>query len=131
VSIAAVGNSAIRITVTTSERFSTSIYAEDEEDGEDLHRWEAAEREGTVERTYDLRTLGLADDQERTNRAGQSLLAVLAGNGTVQHKADDKGMLELCGVLSKLMGIDESPFEFAEIEGKWVALFEVWNPLGR
>ena len=129
VSIAANGEAGIRISVTTSERFAASTYTEDEKDGEDLHRWEAAERDGTVERTYDLRTLGLADDQERPNRAGQSLLAVLAGNGTVQRKADDKGMLELCGVLSKLMGIDESPFKFAKIEEKWVALFEAWNSL--
>ena len=126
VSIAAVGNSAIRITVTTSERFSASTYAEDEENGEDLHRWEAAEREGTVERTYDLRTLGLADDHGRPNRSGQALFAVLAGRGIVQRNPDDKGMLELCGVLSKLMGIDESPFEFAEIDEKWVALFDTF-----
>ena len=124
-SIAADGEAGIRISVTTSERFSASTYTEDEKDGEDLHRWEAAEREGIVERTYDLRTLGLADAQGHPNRAGQALLAILAGNGTVQRKADDKGMLELCGVLNKLLDIDDSPFEFAEISEKWVALFDV------
>ncbi len=124
VSIAAHGDTCVRIAVTARETFSASGYTEDEECGGDVHQWEAAEREGTVERTYDLRTLGLADDRDQPNRAGKALLAVLAGKGTVQRKADDKGMLELCGVLSKLMGIDESPFEFAEIEEKWVALFE-------
>lgn len=125
VSIAPHGETGVRIVVTASETFSASGYTEDEEDGGDVHQWEAAEREGTVERTYDLRTLGLADDRGRPNRAGQALLAVLAGKGTVQRKANDKGMLELCGVLSKLMSIDDSPFEFAEIEEKWVSIFDV------
>jgi hypothetical protein len=122
VSIAAHGDTGVRIAVAASEKFSASRYEEEEEDGGDVHQWEAAEREGTVERTYDLRTLGLADYRNRPNRAGQALLAVLAGKGTVQRKADDKGMLELCGVLSKLMSIDDSPFEFAE---KWVSIFDV------
>lgn len=125
VSIAPHGDTGVRIAVTASETFSASGYTEDEEDGGDVHQWEAAEREGTVERTYDLRTLGLADDRGRLNRAGQALLAVLAGKGTVQRKADDRGMLELCGVLTNLVGIDESPFEFTPLGEKWVALFDI------
>ena len=61
---------------------------------------------------------------ERPNRASQALLAVLSGKGTVQRKADDKGMLELCGVLTKLIGITESPFDFAALDEKWVALYD-------
>ena len=124
VSITPHGDTGVRIAVTASEKFSASRYEENEEDGGDVHRWEAAEREGTVERTYDLRTLGLADDMGRPNQAGKALLAVLAGQGTVQRKADDEGMLELCGVLTSLMGINSSPFEFAEIGRKWDALFD-------
>ena len=127
VSIAANGGTGIRISVSSTEKFAVSGYADEGDDS--THQWEGAEREGSVERTYDLRTLGLADDRDRPNRAGQALLAVLAGKGTVQRKADDKGMLELCGVLSKLMGLDGSPFEFAEIEEKWVALFDAEKDL--
>jgi len=71
--------------------------------------------------------LKLADDQDRPNRAGQALLAVLAAKGAVTRKADDKGMQDLCGVLSKLMGLDDSPFDFARIGEKWVARFEAHN----
>ena len=100
------------------------VSAVDARDGDSNHEWAGAEREGTVERIYDLRTLKLADDRNRPNRTGQALMDVLSGKGTTQRKVDDKGMLELCGVLSKLMGLDESPFEFTEIDEKWVALFE-------
>ena len=44
----------------------------------------------TVERTYDLRMLGLVDDRDRPNRAGQALLSVLSGKGTVKSKEKDK-----------------------------------------
>ena len=124
VSIAPHGDTGVRVVVTTGEKFSASRYAEDEEDGGDVHQWEAAEREGAVERTYDFRMLGLADGRDRPNRAGQALMAVLAGKGTVRRKADDKGMLELCGVLSRLMGIGGSPFDSAPFGEKWVALFD-------
>ncbi|MCD6404317.1 MAG: hypothetical protein J7M19_00660, partial [Planctomycetes bacterium] len=122
VSIATHGDTGVRVVVTATEKFAVSSYADDSD--ESSHQWEAAEREGTVERTYDLRMLSLADDQERPNHAGQALLAVLAGRGAVERKANDKGMLELCGVLSKLLGIDGSPFDFVEIDEKWVAFFD-------
>lgn len=123
ISIAKDGGGRIRISVSSTERFAASGFAD--EDDESTHRWEAAEREGVVERTYDLRTLKLADDRDRPNRAGQALLDVLSGKGATGRKADDKGMLDLCGVLTRLMGIDESPFEFDRIDGKWVALFDI------
>ena len=122
VAIAKHGNASIRITVTTTERLATSGYTD--EDGNSTHRWEGAEREGSVERTYDLRTLGLADDRDRPNRAGQALLSVLSGKGTVKSKEKDKGMAELCGVLTRLMGITESPFDFTPLSEKWVAKFD-------
>ncbi len=124
VSIAKHGDTGVRVAVCASERFSASIYAEDKESGEDVHRREAAEREVTIERTYDLRTLRLADDKDEPSRAGKALLAVLSGKGTVKTKADDKGMIELCGVLTRLMGLDESPFEFAKLDEKLVSLFD-------
>jgi len=125
VCIAPRGPSAIRVSVTTSEEFTASTYIESEADGDSVHQWERAERQGVVERTYDLRMLGLADEQERPNRAGQALLDVLSGKGTVRRSAHDKGMLKLCGVLTKLMGIDGSPFDYAMVNEKWVALFDV------
>jgi len=125
VSIAMHGDAGIRVSVTASEKFSASSYAEDEEDGRNAHRWEAAEREGTIERTYDLLTLGLADDRDRPNRAGQALLAVLSGKGVVSRRENDKGMAALCGVLTKLVGINDSPFEFSPLGDKWVARFDI------
>ncbi len=124
VAIARDGDTGIRIAVTAREKFPVSAYEEDDGRGEDTHRWEAAEREGTVERAYDLRMLRLADEQDHPNHAGQALLSVLSGEGTVRRDADDRGMLDLCGVLTKLMGIDDSPFRFAEYDEKWVALFD-------
>lgn len=122
VAIAKSGPTGIRISVAATERFAVSSYAD--EDDDTTHQWDGAEREGSVERTYDLRMLKLADDQDRPNRAGQALLAVLAGKGAVTRKAGDKGMLDLCGVLTKLMGLDDSPFEFSRIGEKWVARFD-------
>lgn len=123
VSIAANGRTGIRISVSSTERFATSGYADEDDDS--THQWEGAEREGSVKRTYDFRMLGLADDRDRPNRAGQSLLAVLSGKGTVSRKEKDKGMAELCGVLTKLMGIADPPFDFTPLSEKWVARFDV------
>jgi len=52
-------------------------------------------------------------------------LAVLSGKGVVNRKENDKGMAALCGVLTKLMGIDGSPFEFSPLGDKWVARFDI------
>jgi len=122
VSITKRGDSSIRIAVTATEEFATSDYS-DEDDGS-THQWVGAERKGMVHRDYDLRMLKLADDEDRPNRAGQALLSVLSGEGTIKSKANDKGMAELCGVLTKLMQITESPFRFAKFGEKWVALFD-------
>lgn len=123
VSIAGDGASGIRVSVTSRERFAASGFTG--ADPGDTRRWEAAEQEASKGRRYDLRSLALADDQGRANPAGQALLGVLAGKGTVKRKADDKGMVALCGALSRLMGMEGSPFEFAPFEETWVALFDV------
>jgi hypothetical protein len=122
VSICSVDSSCIRISVMRSERFASSAYLEADEGG--THYWEPAEREGSEDRVYDLRTLRLADDHEQPTRAGQALLTVLGNKGVVARKADDRGMLELCGVLTELMGIKGSPFDFAPNDEKWVARFD-------
>lgn len=122
VSISRIGTSDIHISVTVKERFASSTYSE-EDDGRG-HHWEAAEREGSMDCTYDLRTLRLADDRERSNRAGKALLSVIAGGGAVERDAEDKGMLDLCAVLSALIDIEGSPFRFDKSEKKWIAVFD-------
>jgi hypothetical protein len=114
---------AIRIAVPTAERFAASSYAKDR--GDDVHQWEPAERESELEREYSLRMLGLTDENGRPDSRGAALLEVLGANGAVSRPADDDAMLELCGVLTKLMpGIDGSPFDFASGSEKWIALFQ-------
>ncbi|MDQ7829060.1 MAG: hypothetical protein QN119_13735 [Armatimonadota bacterium] len=113
----------IRIAVPTTERFAASSYVE--EAGGDVHEWNAAEREAEREREYDLRMLGLADENGRPDARGAALIEVLRGNGTASRRADDKAMEDLCGVLSKLMaGIEGSPFDFAPSSKKWIARFQ-------
>lgn len=113
----------IRVSVPATERFAASTYAE--ESGSDVHQWDAAERETELEREYNLRMLGLTGENGRPDATGEALLEVLRANGAVSRPADDDAMLELCGVLTKLMdGIDGSPFDFASGSEKWVALFQ-------
>lgn len=123
VTITLVRSSAIRVSVPTTERFAASAYTK--EPGGDVHRWDQAEAESDLEREYDLRMLGLADENGRPDHRGEALIEVLRGNGAVNRPADDEVMLELCGVLTKLMdGIDGSPFDFASDSQKWIALFQ-------
>lgn len=114
----------IRVSVTSTERFAASAYVE--ESGSGAHQWDAAERESELERGYDLRMLGLTGEDGRPDARGQALIEVLRAGGAVSRPADDDAMLDLCGVLTKLMdGIDSSPFDFASGNQTWVALFEV------
>ncbi len=123
VTIALTRSGVIRISVPTTERYAASTYTE--EPGGDVHQWEAAERESELEREYGLRMLGLADENDRPDGRGAALVEVLRGKGVVNRPADDDAMLELCGVLTKLMaGINGSPFDFASGSQKWVALFQ-------
>jgi len=126
VTIALVRPDAIRVSVPTTERFAASTYAE--EPGGDVHKWDAAERESELEREYDLRMLGLADENRRPDRRGTALIEVLRAQGAVNRSEGDEAMLGLCGVLTKLMdGIEGSPFDFASGSQKWVALFQTAN----
>ncbi|MGQ9589914.1 MAG: hypothetical protein ACUVYA_06430 [Planctomycetota bacterium] len=123
VAISLLRSGAIRISVPVPEQLAASAYNE-AGDG-DEHGWEAAEREAELEREYDLRMLGLADEDGRLDARGEALIEVLRAKGAVNRPANDDTMLELCGVLSKLMaGIDSSPFDFAPGSQKWVALFQ-------
>jgi hypothetical protein len=87
-------------------------------------RWEAAVQATTLEREYDLRSLGLADEDGRPTPAGDALIAVLRGDGKVERNGRDKPMLALGDLLTKLMQIDNSPFQFSQSQQKWSALFE-------
>jgi len=124
VSISIEGRTTVRVSMSCVERFAALSFTEDDARGSDVPQWENAERKGTIVRAYELRALKLADDANEPNRAGKALLAVLGGNGIVKRKADDKGMLELCGILTKLTGIECAPFEFAKFEEKWAASFD-------
>lgn len=123
VTVTLVRPDAIRVSVPTTERFAASTYAE--ESGGDVHQWDAAEQESELEREYDLRMLGLTDENGKPDARGEALIEVLRADGAVSRPADDNAMLELCGVLTKLMdGIDGSPFDFASGSQKWLALFQ-------
>ena len=112
---------AIRISVPTTTRYAASTYAK--EPSGDVHRWELAERESELAREYDLRMLGLADDNGRHDPRGAVLLEVLRATGVVSRPSDDSAMLGLCGVLTNMIeGIDGSPFDF--VSEKWIALFQ-------
>lgn len=125
VTITLTRSGAIRISVPAVERYAASTYTE-EADG-DVHHWEAAERESEREREYDFRMLRLADHNGRSNAMGDALIEVLRANGVVARPAGDEVMLELCGMLTKLMaGVEGSPFDFASGSQKWVALFRTF-----
>jgi hypothetical protein len=122
VTVELLGPNAVRISVSNREQFAAVTYSE-EADG-DVRLREPAERESKLERDYDLRMLGLADDNGRPDTAGVALIEVIQAKGAVNRPQDDDAMLELCEVLTKLMaGIDGSAFDFAPGSQKWIALF--------
>ncbi len=123
VTIARLRSGAIRVSVPTTERFGADSHVEGPNG--DVHSLEPAERESEEEHDYNLRMLGLADGNGRPNAAGKALIEVLRADGAVSRSQRDKAMLQLCGVLAKLMaGISGSPFEVARGGEKWVALFQ-------
>jgi hypothetical protein len=85
---------------------------------------EAAERPSTTTWEYDLWTLGLLDDDGDPNPTGNALLAVLRAGGGIKRDEEDKAMFKLCGFLSRLTGIDGSPFHFDRRRQEWIPLFE-------
>jgi len=122
VSISETRNGMIHVSFRAQETYGVSGHRD--EDGT-AHGLEAAEREVEQEREFDLTSLTLADAQGKPDRRGEALIAVLRGKGVVHRPEDeDDTMLELNGFLCAWIGIDDSAFEFAEFQGKWVAKFE-------
>ena len=123
VTIAHLRSGAIRVSVPTTERYGADTYVEGPEGG--VHRLEAAERESELALVYDLRMIGLADENGRPNAAGEALIKMLHAKGALSRSEDDTAILALCEALSKLMaGISGSPFAVARGGEKWVALFQ-------
>jgi hypothetical protein len=93
-------------------------------------RWEAAERTGELVREYELRTLGLADDNGRPDARGEALIAVLRAGGKVQRPERDSAMLGLCKRLSDLLQLQDTPFQFFHGWQTWSALFDASSTVG-
>jgi hypothetical protein len=125
VGITRTGPSSIRVSVARKERYA----AYKRVTGQTHSEREVAEREGEEARTYSLRALHLIDDQGRNSASGEALLALLDGGGQIDRPQDDEAMLELCGVLTRLMGLKETAFE---IKGRlWVANFDAESEVAR
>jgi hypothetical protein len=122
VSIAEVRTGVIAVRADAAD--ACGIYTTPDDEGDGPGRWEAALQEGTIEREYDLRSLGLADENSRPTPVGEALLAVLRSGGKVQRESSDKAMLALGQLLGNLMQIDTPPFQFSSSQNKWAALFE-------
>ena len=86
--------------------------------------WEAAEVADSIQQRYDLRDLGLAGRDSSSNSAGAALLEVLRGGGKVQRAKTDPAMLKVCQVLSRLLQIKGSLFQYSNTCQTWSALFE-------
>jgi hypothetical protein len=128
VSIEEVRSGVIRVSVEATE--DAVVYVRDE-DGGHHGRWEGAERAGVVQREYDLCTLGLADIGAEPNATGEALLAILRGAGKVRRESDDEPLLTLCGVLTRLMQIDQPPFQFSYERRMWFSLFDASSSRNR
>jgi hypothetical protein len=100
------------------------VYNAPDDEGVGAGRWEAAVQAGVLEREYDLRSLGLADEDSKPTPTGEALLAVLRSGGKIQRKSNDEAMLALGRHLSDLMQINESPFQFSKDQRIWSAFFE-------
>jgi hypothetical protein len=130
VSLTEIREGYVRVTVDVCEDFVTF------EAGEGANgRWEGAQREGTLQRDYDLRVLGLADAVGHPNPAGEAFLEVLRNGGKVNRPDDDDAMLTLGHSLTGFLQIQHPPFQFVKARCVWSALFDasslVGRPLGR
>jgi hypothetical protein len=122
VSIAEVRTGVIAVRADALDTFG--VYTAPEPEGESQGRWEAAVQMGSIEREYNLRSLGLADQDDSPSPVGEELLAVLRGGGKVQRTSNDESMLSLGRHLCDLMQIKSSPFQFSKAQQLWSALFE-------
>jgi hypothetical protein len=112
------------IVVNADGAAAFAVYTAPDAEADNPGRWEVAAQATPLRREYDLRSLGLADEDGRPTPAGDALLAVLRGSGKVERKQSDGAMLTLGGLLSQLMQIDTSPFAFSRAQQEWSALFE-------
>jgi hypothetical protein len=112
------------ITISADTADPVAVFTRPAEKADGPGAWEAAMQPSVLKREFDLRSLRLADEDNRPNAAGAALLAVLRGGGKVEKPNNDKAMLSLCRILSELMQINKSPFQFAASQKKWSALFE-------
>lgn len=112
------------ITVRADAVDTHGVYNPPNAEEESPGRWEAVVQTGALTREYDLRSLGLADEESNFTPVGEAFLAVLRGGGKIQRKNKDKSMLSLGRHLCDLMQINASPFQFSKAQQIWSALFE-------
>jgi hypothetical protein len=127
VSISHVRTDIVRIGVDATEVFGAHGHMATA--GHAVHHWEAAERASTLSQDYPLRVLGLTTEDGEPDDRGAALLSVLESGGTIRRGGDDEAMLGLCEFLTDLMGLDDSPFDFASISEEWVTRFHVLHRL--
>jgi hypothetical protein len=117
----------LAISVEATETFITHTR---ENDGETAGRWEVAEQEGFIRRTYDLCTLGLGDAGGRPTGPGLALLELLRAGGKLRREKEDPDLLALGGAMSRLMQIDSAPFQFSQSRQTWSAIFDASSEVG-
>lgn len=121
VAISEARNGMIRVLFRAQETYG--VPGRRDEDGV-AHGRDAAEREVEQEREFDLISLKLADAKGKPDPQGEALLAVLRGRGVVRRPMDDDAMLKLGGFLCDWTSINDSAFDFAPNDEKWIAKFE-------
>jgi hypothetical protein len=131
VSIEEVRAGVIRVCIEATEDAVVYVHEDNDDNAGTRGRWEGAEQLGVVQREYDLCILGLADAGGEANEVGKALLAMLRGAGKVRREQDDESMLALCGLLTKLLQINQPPFQFSDRQQTWSALFDASSTLYR
>jgi len=111
----------IAISVRTKEVFAARTISEETTRRTDL---EAAERFGVRTEEYDLRALGLADQQGNPTGEGRALLELLRNGGKLTRRGDDKQILRLAKRLREWMGVEGEPFLFSDSRKMWGTVFE-------
>ncbi len=121
VSICEAYGGVIQISVAGTEQYSATSPS-----GGGDGRWGArvvAVRTEEVQESYDLRQLGMVDDQDEPDECGRALLEVLRQHGRVARDMSDEAMLKLGSALTQVMLIDGAPFNFDTARGLWIAEF--------
>jgi hypothetical protein len=84
---------------------------------------EAAERPDTETKEFDLWELGLLEEDGQLNQMGREMLDLLHGGGRVKRDQSDDGLIELGGLLCRITGMKESPFEYRFDRKEWTSVF--------